>query len=119
MMPRGSSVTAICRSNSVSGPAPDKAPARLAATTASTRMLNWGSAWAICTTSRVSTAGPSLPPEGLDLKRTVGEMEQRLVEQAMERTGGNQTLAAQLLGLSRDELRYRLNKYRKESGDSD
>ncbi|MFN8482790.1 MAG: sigma-54 dependent transcriptional regulator [Anaerolineae bacterium] len=66
----------------------------------------------------VGRAVPTLPPDGLDLKRTVGEMEQRLVEQAMERTGGNQTLAAHLLSLSRDELRYRLNKYKKDSGDS-
>ena len=66
----------------------------------------------------VGRAIPSLPPEGIDLKRTVGELEHRLVEQAMERAGGNQTLAAQLLGLSRDELRYRLNKYKKDASES-
>ena len=66
----------------------------------------------------VGRAVPALPPEGIDLKRTVGELEHRLVEQAMERAGGNQTLAAQLLGLSRDELRYRLNKYKKEAAES-
>jgi DNA-binding protein Fis len=33
-----------------------------------------------------------------------------LVEQAMNRSGGNQTRAAELLGISRDQLRYRLKK---------
>jgi DNA-binding protein Fis len=33
-----------------------------------------------------------------------------LVEQAMKRSGGNQTRAAELLGISRDQLRYRLKK---------
>jgi len=30
----------------------------------------------------------------------------------MEQSGGNQTLAAQILNISRDELRYRLQKRR-------
>jgi DNA-binding protein Fis len=34
-----------------------------------------------------------------------------LVRQAMERAGGNQTRAAQLLGLERDALRRRLIKF--------
>jgi DNA-binding protein Fis len=33
-----------------------------------------------------------------------------LVEQAMKRSGGNQTRDAELLGISRDQLRYRLKK---------
>lgn len=48
-----------------------------------------------------------LPPEGLDLE----EIEQDLIRQALERTNGNKTGAARLLGLSRDTLRYRLDKY--------
>ena len=32
------------------------------------------------------------------------------VKQALERSGGNQTRAADLLGISRDQLRYRLKK---------
>ena len=34
-----------------------------------------------------------------------------MLEQAMKETGGNQTKAAQRLGISRDTLRYRLKKY--------
>ncbi len=47
-----------------------------------------------------------LPPEGIPLE----SVELSLVEQAMERSGGNQTRAAELLSISRDQLRYRLKK---------
>jgi DNA-binding NtrC family response regulator len=47
-----------------------------------------------------------LPAEGLILD----EVEMSLVKQALERSGGNQTRAAELLGISRDQLRYRLKK---------
>jgi len=47
-----------------------------------------------------------LPNEGLSLD----EAELSFVRQAIERSGGNQTRAAQLLGISRDQLRYRLKK---------
>lgn len=48
----------------------------------------------------------SLPSNGLSLD----ELEMSLVKQAIERSGGNQTRAAELLGISRDQLRYRLKK---------
>ena len=48
-----------------------------------------------------------LPPSGLSLD----ELERELIAQALERTDGNKTGAARLLGLSRDTLRYRLEKY--------
>jgi len=44
-----------------------------------------------------------LPPEGVNLE----EVERQLVTQALERSGGNQTKAAQLLGINRDQARYR------------
>jgi two-component system response regulator AtoC len=47
-----------------------------------------------------------LPPEGLSL----AEVEMSLVRQAIAHSGGNQTRAAELLGISRDQLRYRLKK---------
>src|SRR5215207_3342018 len=50
--------------------------------------------------------GFSLPTSGLSLE----ELETSLVRQAIERSGGNQTRAAELLGISRDQLRYRLKK---------
>lgn len=47
-----------------------------------------------------------LPSEGLSLE----EVESSLVRQAIEQSEGNQTRAAELLGISRDQLRYRLKK---------
>jgi DNA-binding NtrC family response regulator len=59
------------------------------------------------------TPGPEeeLPSDGLDLKGVVTELERHYIEKAMERTSGNQTEAAKLLSISRDQLRYRLEKY--------
>jgi DNA-binding NtrC family response regulator len=48
-----------------------------------------------------------LPAEGVNL----GDLERRLVMEALERTGGNQTHAADLLGMHRDQIRYRMQKY--------
>ena len=47
-----------------------------------------------------------LPDEGISLD----EAELGFVRQAIQRSGGNQTRAAELLGISRDQLRYRLKK---------
>lgn len=52
-----------------------------------------------------------LPPAGMNLKEVVTDLERRVIEQALERTDGNQTEAARLLQISRDQLRYRLDKY--------
>jgi DNA-binding NtrC family response regulator len=52
------------------------------------------------------TTSFQLPDEGIDLE----QIELSLVRQAMERSGGNQTRAAELLGVSRDQLRYRMKK---------
>jgi len=51
-----------------------------------------------------------LPPEGINLD----ELERSLVVQALERTGWNQTKAAALLGLNRDQIRYRVEKFQLE-----
>ena len=49
----------------------------------------------------------TLPPSGLNLR----DLERRLVIQALERTQGNRTRAARLLGLNRDQMRYRVAKF--------
>ncbi len=51
--------------------------------------------------------GFELPPEGVNLD----EVEKSLVVQALERAGGVQTRAAALLGLHRDQIRYRIEKF--------
>jgi DNA-binding protein Fis len=48
-----------------------------------------------------------LPPEGLRLD----DVERELIVLALDRTRGNQTRAAALLGLHRDQIRYRMEKY--------
>ena len=48
-----------------------------------------------------------LPASGVDLET----LEREFLCQALERTAGNKTSAARLLGLSRDTMRYRLEKY--------
>jgi two-component system, NtrC family, response regulator AtoC len=48
-----------------------------------------------------------LPAGGVQLE----DVERSLVVQALERVGGNQTRAAVLLGLHRDQIRYRIEKF--------
>ena len=52
-----------------------------------------------------------LPLEGIVLD----DVEMSFVRQALERSHGNQTRAAELLGISRDQLRYRLKKLEQPS----
>ncbi len=54
-----------------------------------------------------SPVGFELPASGVDLE----SLEQSLVVQALERSHGNQTKAAALLGMNRDQIRYRIEKF--------
>ena len=58
-------------------------------------------------TRRVSPVEFVLPPDGVKLE----EVERQLLVHALERAGGNQTQAAQLLGVNRDQVRYRIEKF--------
>ncbi|TWT40938.1 DNA-binding transcriptional response regulator [Phycisphaerae bacterium RAS1] len=51
-----------------------------------------------------------LPPEGFDFDK-LRRLEANLLKQALDRTANNQTQAAKLLQLTRDRLRYRLEKH--------
>jgi DNA-binding NtrC family response regulator len=53
-----------------------------------------------------ASEGFRLPPGGVSLEA----LENSLTQQALARSNGNQTRAAELLGISRDQLRYRLKK---------
>jgi DNA-binding NtrC family response regulator len=60
------------------------------------------------TTGAVSTGNNfELPATGVNLE----ELERSLVEQALKRSGGNQTKAGTFLGLNRDQIRYRIEKF--------
>ena len=58
-------------------------------------------------TRRQAADGIALPAEGVDIE----QLERSLVVQALERSGHNQTRAATLLGLNRDQIRYRIEKF--------
>jgi transcriptional regulator with PAS, ATPase and Fis domain len=49
-----------------------------------------------------------IPPGGIVLE----DVERQLIQSALEQSGHNKSKAARLLGLTRDTLRYRLEKYR-------
>jgi two-component system, NtrC family, response regulator AtoC len=55
-----------------------------------------------------------LPAAGIDLE----QLERSLLIQALHRTGWNQTRAATLLGLNRDQIRYRIEKFQLEKSGS-
>jgi two-component system response regulator AtoC len=58
-------------------------------------------------TRSITPAEFKLPAEGISLD----EVERQLLVQALERSGGNQTQAGQLLGINRDQVRYRIEKF--------
>jgi DNA-binding NtrC family response regulator len=63
--------------------------------------------FAALTTTAGSADVFELPANGVDVE----QLERSLVIQALRRAGGNQTKAASLLGLNRDQIRYRIEKF--------
>ena len=57
--------------------------------------------------ARGATQNVQLPPGGTNLE----QLERDLPVQALERTKWNQTKAAGLLGMNRDQIRYRIEKF--------
>ena len=55
----------------------------------------------------MTTATFKLPPEGLNLE----DVERDLLLQALDRADWNQTQAGRLLGINRDQVRYRIEKF--------
>ena len=56
-----------------------------------------------------SVADPGL---GSSLPERVAALERQVIEEALAETGGNQTRAAERLGISERAVRYKLAKYR-------
>jgi two-component system, NtrC family, response regulator PilR len=52
-----------------------------------------------------------MPTPGFDLEGTLDDLEYRYIQMALERTGGIQTAAAELLGISFRQFRYKLQKH--------
>ncbi|NUP11022.1 MAG: sigma-54-dependent Fis family transcriptional regulator [Polyangiaceae bacterium] len=61
--------------------------------------------------------GADLPPEGAMLDEVLGEIERRMILQALERTQGVRKAAAKLLGITFRSMRYRLEKHGLDVGD--
>lgn len=73
--------------------------------------------------ARITHPGLSLAPVGQKPsvasavgKLTLEEMERSMIRQALEQTGWNQTRAAEVLGISRDAIRYKIKKHKIERG---
>jgi two-component system response regulator AtoC len=63
--------------------------------------------FAALTKALTTGADFELPATGVDLE----QLERSLLAQALRRCGGNQTKAGTLLGLNRDQIRYRIEKF--------
>jgi len=60
------------------------------------------------------TRGPEMmdiPEDGLDLEATLDDLERRYLQRALDRTGGVQTKAADLLRMTFRQFRYKLQKH--------
>lgn len=54
---------------------------------------------------------PGFPDQGLPTEDLLNDLERTLIERASEAAQGNQTRTAQLLGMKRDRLRYRMKQF--------
>ena len=62
--------------------------------------------------SMQSGSMPELPADGTDLRAILESVEDRMIAEALERTGGNKNRAAELLGLNRTTLVEKLRRKR-------
>ena len=60
-----------------------------------------------------------LPEQGCDIDAVLGEVERRLIQQALERAGGVRTNAAKTLGITLRSLRYRMQKLAMQNDDDE
>ena len=54
---------------------------------------------------------PMIPPAGIDLEKTLGDLEKSFLEKALALSGGNLTEAGKLLNLKFRQMRYKVKKY--------
>ncbi len=62
------------------------------------------------------SAMPELPADGTDLRAILEAVEDRMIAEALQRTGGNKNRAAELLGLNRTTLVEKLRRKRSGTG---
>jgi len=68
--------------------------------------------------SELAAGTSALPPEGIDLYAALAELEDRLINEALERSGGNKNQAAKILKLNRTTLVEKLKKRAKADNES-
>jgi DNA-binding NtrC family response regulator len=73
---------------------------------------------AVRPTPPVQAADAALPAEGIDLYAALAELEDRLINEALERSGGNKNQAAKILKLNRTTLVEKLKKRAKADNES-
>ena len=59
----------------------------------------------------LDTAAQARSPRGRTLQSVEADVAQRMIQEALVRSGGNKTAAARELGMTEQTLRYRLRKY--------
>jgi DNA-binding NtrC family response regulator len=70
-------------------------------------------------TALVESGDLELGEEGINLDAVLAQLERQYLQEALRRTEGHKTQAAQLLGMSFRSFRYRLAKLGLEGGESD
>ncbi len=76
------------------------------------RLLDLGPRLSRGTSSRPPAAESFAPPRAPAAQPGMDEMERELIRRALEKTGGNKSRAARLLGISRKKLYERIGRYR-------
>ncbi len=77
-------------------------------------ILDWGPEAATAEPGAAGGAGAFALGEGIV---QLEELEREMVARAMRAAGDNQTRAAELLGVTRDQLRHRLKKFAGAAGE--
>ena len=75
-------------------------------------ILSEGARLRVCDLGELAV--PAVRTEAEQWPLDLAQVEERAIRRALAEAGGNQSQAARLLGIGRDALRYRLNKYRIE-----
>ena len=65
----------------------------------------------VAAAASTATPPPAPRPAGVEGSLSFDEQESRVIEQALDRAGGNQVQAARILGITRDKLRYKIKKH--------
>ncbi|MGI8542819.1 MAG: helix-turn-helix domain-containing protein [Aridibacter sp.] len=65
----------------------------------------------ICPVCRSVTSAYLIPADGMNFVESLNALEKRIIEEALDRTNGNQAAAARLLKLEYHSIRYYLKKH--------